>query len=53
MKRGDIERRVKRWDWEGGLIYIYIYGEHGGSEKGSEENGDEKKGRKMGERKGG
>ena len=51
MKRGDIERRVKRWDWEGGLIYIC--GEHGGSEKGSEENGDEKKGRKMGERKGG
>lgn len=25
MKRGDIERRVKRQDWEGGLGFIYIH----------------------------
>lgn len=48
-----VEISKEGWKDGTGREVLYIYGEHGGSEKGSEENGDEKKGRKMGERKGG
>lgn len=43
MKRGDIERRVKRWDWEGGLIYIYMEST-GGVKKGARRMETKRKG---------